>query len=109
MRVKLNRVLQTYPPYKNLVPEIPKLGAKKVWKLRSEIVFTLPCSFGFGVVAPLNLEILDGAASGATLCFIQDADRLLSISVIWLEVDGLMVDVLIKIGMVWRLKTLPKL
>lgn len=85
----------TYPPYKNPVPEIPKLGAKKVWKFRSEIIFMLPCCLCFSVVDPLNLEILDGAASGAMLCFIQDANQSLGISEICLEVDGLMVNVLI--------------
>ena len=95
--------MTTYPPYKNLVPEIPKLGAKKVWKLRSEIVISLPCSFGFGVVAPLNLEILDGAASGAMLSFIQNAERLLAVGEIRLKIDGLMVNVLVKIGTVRHL------
>ena len=104
-----NRVRQTYPPYKNLVPKIPKLGAKKVRKLISEIVFTLPLCFGFGVVAPLNLEILDGAASSESLCFIQNADWPLVIGEIRLKVNGLVINVLIRIGMTWRLETLPKL
>lgn len=61
------------------------------------------------MVAPLNLEILDGAASGATLNFIQNADRLLAVGEIRLKVNGLVVNVLVKIGTIWRLKTLQKL
>jgi hypothetical protein len=61
------------------------------------------------VVAPLDLEVLDGAASSATFCFIQDADWPLTISEIWLKVDGLMIDVLVEVGVVWNLETLPEL
>ena len=61
------------------------------------------------MVAPLNLEILDGAASGATLCFIQNADRPPAVGEIRLKVNGLVVNVLVKIGTVWCLNTLPTL
>ena len=78
-------------------------------ELRSKIVFTLPGCFYFRMVAPLDLEILDGAASGAMLCFIQNANWPLTISEVWLKVDGLMIDVLVAVGAVGNLKTLPEL
>ena len=73
------------------------------------MVFTLPCCFCFVVDAPLDLEVLDGAASGATLIFIQNADRLLAVGEVRLKINGLVVNVLVKIGTVSRLNTLPKL
>ena len=61
------------------------------------------------MVAPLDLEVLDGAASGSTLSFIQNVNWPLTISEVWLKVDGLMVDVLVEVGAVGYLKTLPEL
>ena len=69
----------------------------------------VPGCFCFGVVAPLDLEVLDGAASSTTLDFVQDTDRSLVISEVRLQINGLVVDVLIKICTVRRLKALPKL
>src|SRR4051812_40437286 len=97
------------PPYKNLVPEIPKLGFKKIRKLGSKVVFTFPGCFCFRVVVPLDLEVLDRAASSASLSLIQNADGPLTISQIRLRVNGLMIDVLVKIRLVWDLETLPEL
>ena len=61
------------------------------------------------MIAPLNLEILDGAASGATLCFIQNADRSLAVGKIWLKVNSLMINVLVEIGVVVNLEALSEL
>ena len=61
------------------------------------------------MVAPLNLEKLDGAASGATLCFVQNADRSLAVGKVRLKVNSLMINVLVKIGMLRHLQTLPEL
>src|SRR3954468_11836202 len=97
------------PPYKNLVPEIPNLGFKEIWKLGSKVVFMFPSCFCFRVVAPLDLEVLDGAASSVPFSLIQNADRTLTISQIRLKVNGLMIDVFVKIRLVWDLETLPKL
>src|SRR3954466_2623725 len=97
------------PPYKNVVPEIPKLGFKEIWKLGSEVVFTFPSCFCFGVVAPLDLEVLDGAASSVPFSLIQNTDRTLTVSQIRLKVNGLMIDVLVKIRLIWDLETLPEL
>ena len=97
------------PPYKNLIPEIPKLGFKEIQKLGSKVVFTLPSCFCFRVVAPLDLEILDGAASSVPLSLIQNADGSVTVSQIRLKVNGLVIDVLVKIMLVWNLETLPEL
>src|SRR4051812_17236696 len=97
------------PPYKNLVPEIPKLGFKEIRKLGSKVVFTFPGCFCFRVVAPLDLEVLDGAASSAPFSLIQNADRTLAVGQIGLKVNGLVIDVPVKIRFVWNLETLPEL
>ena len=61
------------------------------------------------MVAPVDLEVLDGVASGTKLGFIQDADWPLTISEVWLKIDGLMIDLLVDIGAVGNLEPLPKL
>ena len=58
---------------------------------------------------PLNLEVLDGVASCMMLCLIQDTDGPLTVSQIRLKVNGLVIDVLVKIRLVWNLETLPEL
>ena len=97
------------PPYKNLVPEIPKLGFKELWKLGSKVVVTFLGCFCFSVVAPLDLEVLDGAASSASFSLVQNADGPLKVGQIRLKVNGLVIDVLVKIMFVWNLETLPEL
>lgn len=97
------------PPYKNLVPEIPKLGFEEIGKLGSKVVFTFPGCFCFSVVAPLDLELLDGAASSASLCFIQYVDGPLTVGQIRLKVNGMVIDVLVEIRLVWNLEKLPEL
>ena len=97
------------PPYKNLVPEIPKLGFKEIQKLGSKVVFTLLGCFCLSVVAPLDLEVLDGAPSSVSLSLIQNADGPLTVSQIRMKVNGLVIDVLVKIRLVWNLETLPEL
>ena len=67
------------------------------------MLLLLPCS------APLDLEVLDGAASSASLSLIQNADGPLTISQIRLKVNGLVIDVLVKLRLVWNLETLPEL
>ena len=61
------------------------------------------------MVAPLDLEVLDGAASSASFSLIQNADGPLTISQIRLKINGLMIDVLVEVGLVWNLGTLPEL
>ena len=97
------------PPLKESHPEIPKLGFKEIWKLGSKVVFTFPGGFCFSVVGPLDLEVLDGAASSVSLSLIQNVDGPLMVSQIRLKVNGLVIDVLVKIRLVWNLETLPEL
>ena len=44
------------------------------------------------MVGPLNFEKLDGLAAGLPLRFIQDADRMLAISQILLDVQHFMIN-----------------
>ena len=61
------------------------------------------------MVAPLDLEVLDGAASSASFSLVQNADGPLTVSQIRLKVNGLVIDVLVKIRLAWDLETLPEL
>ena len=70
------------------------LGTKKVWELASKIVFPLPSCFLFGVGAPLNFIELDLAPSGKTNVFIENLDGRLTISQVFVQVDGKVIDVL---------------
>ena len=68
------RVWQTYPLYKNLIPELPRLGAERgketwIWGcLQVLMLRLLPCG------APLNLGLLDGVASCMMFFLIQAAN-----------------------------------
>ena len=61
------------------------------------------------MVAPLDLEVLDGAASSVSLSLIQNADGPLTVSQIRLKVNGLLIDALVEVGLVRMLETLPRL
>ena len=101
------RVWQTYPPYKNLVPEIPKLGAERsmetwVWgSLHVLILLLYGCSY--------ELEVLDGMASCMMSCSIPVANGYLAVGQTGLKVNGSVIDVLIGIMLVRKLETLPEL
>ena len=73
-----NQGVTDLPPYKNLVPEIPKLGAERsmeTWIRGSLHVLILLLVLSG---APLNLEVLDGVASCMTFCLIQVAKGFLA-------------------------------
>ena len=59
--------------------------------------------------APLILEVLDGAASCITFFLTQVAIGVSCIGHNELEVDGWVIDVLVGIGFVRKLETLPGL
>ena len=61
------------------------------------------------MVAPLDLEVLDGAASSASLSLVQNADGPLTVGQIRLKVNGLVIDVLVEIWLVRKLEILPEL
>src|SRR4051812_39491046 len=72
-------MLQTFPLKQNLVPIFEKgqkdyLGFEEIGKLRPDVIFTLPGSFLFCVVAPLNFEKLDASGSGSSESFFQNTD-----------------------------------
>ena len=69
----------------------------------------LPSCFCFSVVAPLDLEVLDSAASSASFFFAQYADVPLTVGQIRLKVNALPIDVLVEIRLVWDLETIPEL
>ena len=50
------------------------LGFEEIGKLRRDVIFALPGSFLFCVVAPLNLEKLDASGSGSSKGFFQYKD-----------------------------------
>ena len=101
-----NQGVTDLPPYKNLVPEIPRLGAERnteTWIWGSlHVLILLLLSFG----APLNLEVLDGVASCLSSCLIQIAIGVSRVGHIGLEVDGSVIDVLVEIGLIRKLETL---
>ena len=104
-----NQGVTDLPPYKNLVPEIPKLGAERntetlMWgSLHVLILLLLPSG------AHLNLEVLDDVASYMTFGLIQVAKGSLALGQVGLEVGGLTIDVLAEVGLVSKLETLPEL
>ena len=59
--------------------------------------------------APMNLEVLDGVASCLLSCLIQIAIGVSRVGHIGLEVDGSVIDVLVEVGVVRKLETLPRL
>ena len=63
-----------------------------------KIVLTLPGSFLFGMVAPLNLEEFYLMARGQTDILILHMEGSFSIGKIMVEVNGLMVHLLIGMG-----------
>ena len=83
-----NQGVTDLPPYKNLVPEIPRLGAERntetwIWgSLHVLILLLLPCG------ASLVLEIIDDMASSTTSCVIQVAIGVSHVGHIGQEVDG---------------------
>ena len=58
------------------------------------MIFTLPGSFVFSVVAPLDLEKLDTPGSGGSISFLQNTDGYFGVGQVIIDLDGAMVDVL---------------
>ena len=79
------------PPLQESRPEILGLSEEGGVFL-TKTSFSLPCGFFFGMVRPLDLEKLDGLVAGFPLRFIQDADRMLAIGQVLLNVLCLMIN-----------------
>src|SRR3954468_11994753 len=97
-------MLQTFPLKQNLVPRFEKgrkdyLGFEEIGKLRPDVIFTLPSSFLFCVVAPLNLEKLDASGSGSSKRFFQDANGYFRIGQVIVDLYGTVVDIIEYFGL----------
>ena len=80
-----NGAVTTLPPLQESRPEILGLSEEGGVFL-TKTSFSLPSCFFFGMVRPLDFEELDGLVAGFPFRFIQDADRMLAVSQILLDV-----------------------
>ena len=78
------------PTWKNLVPRF-RDRRKESGVLQLKTIFSLPSSFSLGMMRPLNFEKLDVLTSGNTLCLIKNANRVLSVCEVILEIKHFMV------------------
>src|SRR3954470_25041819 len=84
------------------------LGFEEIGKLRPDVIFALPGSFLFCVVAPLNLEKLDAPGSGSSKRFFQNADGYFRIGQVIVDLYGPVVDILEHFGLLGDFETLAK-
>src|SRR3954470_15829163 len=75
------------------------LGFEEIGKLHPDVIFALPGSFLFCVVAPLNLEKLDASSSGGSEGFFQNTDGHFGIGQIIVDLYGPMIDILEHFGL----------
>ena len=84
------------------------LGFEEIGKLRPDVIFALPGSFFFSVVAPLNLEKLDASGSGSLKSFFQNADGYFGIGQVIVDLYGPVIDILEHFVLLWNFETLAK-
>ena len=101
------------PLKQNLIPRFEKgrkdyLGFEEIGKLRPDVIFALPGSFLFCVVAPLNLEKLDASGSGGSESFLQNTDGYFGIGQVIIDLYGLVIDILEHFGLLWNFEALAK-
>ena len=77
-------------------------------KLCPDVIFTLPGSFFFRVVAPLNLEKLDASGSGSSKSFFQNTDGYFRIGQVIVDLYGLVINVLEHFRLLWNFEALAK-
>src|SRR4051812_6875424 len=93
-------MLQTFPPLNKISSRDLKkegkdyLGFDEIGKLHPDVIFTLPVSFFFCVVAPLNLEKLDASGSGSSESFFQNTDGYFGIGQVIVDLYGPVINVL---------------
>src|SRR3954470_20017931 len=75
------------------------LGFEEIGKLCPDVIFALPGSFLFRVVAPLNLEKLDASGSGGSEIFFQNMDGYFRIGQVIVDLYGLVIDILEHFGL----------
>ena len=106
-------MLQTFPLKQNLVPRFEKgrkdyLGFEEIWKLRPNVVFSLPGSFFSSVVTPLDLEKLDTPGPGGSESFLQNTDGYFGIGQVIVDLYGPVIDILEHFGLLGDFETFAK-
>src|SRR4051812_40839911 len=84
------------------------LGFKEIGKLRPDVIFPLPGSFFFSVVAPLNLEKLDASGPGGYESFFQNTDGYLRIGQVIVDLYGSVINVLENFSLLLNFKAFAK-
>ena len=84
------------------------LGFKEIGKLRPDVIFTLPGSFFFSVVAPLNLEKLDASGSGGSESFLQNTNGYFGIHQVIVDLYGSVINVLENFSLLQNFKAFVK-
>src|SRR3954471_23654014 len=95
------------PLQQNLVPRFEKgrkdyLGFEEIGKLRTDVIFALPGSFLFCVVAPLNFEKLDASDFGSSEGLFQNTDGYFGIGQVIVDLHSLVIDILEHFGLFWN-------
>ena len=72
------------------------------------MIFSLPGSFFFGAVAPLNLEKLDASGSGGSESFFQNTDGYFGICQVTVDLYGLVINVLEHFSLLQDFESLAK-
>src|SRR3954470_23589178 len=84
------------------------LGFKEIGKLHPDMIFSLPGSFFFSVVAPLNLEKLDASGPGGSKSFFQNTDGYFGIRQVIVDLYGVVINVHENFGLLRNFKTFAK-
>src|SRR3954466_8778330 len=84
------------------------LGFKEIGKLCPDVIFALPGSFFFSVVAPLNLEKLDASGPSGSESFFQNTDGYFGIGQVIVDLYGPMINVLENFSLLQNFEALVK-
>ena len=84
------RDVTTRPHLKESRPEIQG-STERNRVLQSKTIFSLPSSLSLGMMRPLNFEKLDVLTSSDTLCLIKNANRVLLVCEVILEIKRFVV------------------
>ena len=84
------------------------LGFEEIGKLRPDVIFALPGSFLFCVVAPLNLEKLDASGSGSSEIFFQNTNGYFGIGQVIVDLYGPVINVLEHVSLLRNFEAFAK-
>src|SRR3954470_24607404 len=84
------------------------LGFEEIGKLRPDVIFALPGSFLFCVVAPLNLEKLDASDFDMSESVCQNTDGDLGIGQVIVDLYGPVINILEHFSLFWNFEALAK-